>query len=192
MSGGRWQLPADRGARRQNGATSARATAHHGPQILTYLQFPGNVRQPRPSTGNEWVPKVIINNTINLFFSTAISVLVISNRNSFRELFDKIASVYFIWEIHLHFSIGNGQTREPALCHLYRRTFIPYVLSSVALSRKVVTETCLAASRSETTSIIYCPATFCYVNVLLVFQDRCDAAVIGTRNSDTEDEPCQP
>ena len=32
-----------------------------------------------------------------MFFSeTAISILVISNRNSFRVLFDKIASVYFI------------------------------------------------------------------------------------------------
>jgi len=47
-------------------------------------------------TGNESVPKIIINDTINFFFRTAISILVISNYNSFRELFDKIASVYFI------------------------------------------------------------------------------------------------
>jgi len=31
--------------------------------------------------GNESVPKVIINNAINLFIKTAISILVISNRN---------------------------------------------------------------------------------------------------------------
>jgi len=37
-----------------------------------------------------------LNNTINLFFKTAISILVISNHNSFRVFFDKIASVYFI------------------------------------------------------------------------------------------------
>ena len=41
-------------------------------------------------------------------------------------LFDKIASVYFIWRIYLYFSIGNGQPREPALCQLYQRTFVPY------------------------------------------------------------------
>ena len=31
--------------------------------------------------GNESVPKVIINNAINLFIKTAITILVISNRN---------------------------------------------------------------------------------------------------------------
>ena len=46
--------------------------------------------------GNESVPKVIINNTINLFFKAAVSMLVISNHNGFRVLFDKTASVYFI------------------------------------------------------------------------------------------------
>ena len=48
--------------------------------------------------GNESVPKIIINNTINSFLKTAISILVISNHNSFRVLLDKIASVYFIWK----------------------------------------------------------------------------------------------
>ena len=41
--------------------------------------------------------------------------------------FDKIASVYFIGKIYLYFSIGNGQPREPALCRLYRHTFVPYI-----------------------------------------------------------------
>jgi len=45
--------------------------------------------------GNESVPKIIIIDTINLFL-TAISILVTSNHDSFRVLFDKIASVYFI------------------------------------------------------------------------------------------------
>jgi len=45
--------------------------------------------------GSESVPKIIINNTINIFL-TAISILVISNHNSIRVLFDEIASVYFI------------------------------------------------------------------------------------------------
>ena len=43
-------------------------------------------------TGNESVPKIIIINTI-IFFKIAINILVISNQNSFRVLFDKIASV---------------------------------------------------------------------------------------------------
>ena len=40
--------------------------------------------------------KIIVSDAIGLFFKTAISILLISNRNSFRVLFDKIASVYFI------------------------------------------------------------------------------------------------
>ena len=35
--------------------------------------------------GNESVPKIIINDTINLFLKAAISIFVISNQNSFRE-----------------------------------------------------------------------------------------------------------
>ena len=53
--------------------------------------------------------------------------MLISNRNSFRVVFDKIASVYFIWKIYLYSNIGNGQHSEPALCQLYRHTFVPYV-----------------------------------------------------------------
>jgi len=41
------------------------------------------------------VPKIIINDTINLFLQTAISILVISNHAGFQVLFDKIVSVYF-------------------------------------------------------------------------------------------------
>ena len=40
---------------------------------------------------NKWLNKFIL--------LTAISILVISTRNSSRVLFDKIASVYFIWKI---------------------------------------------------------------------------------------------
>ena len=40
-------------------------------------------------------------------------------------MFDKIASVYFIWKIcRYFFCTGNGQPREPALCQLYRHTFV--------------------------------------------------------------------
>ena len=43
--------------------------------------------------GNESVPKIIMNDTI--IFLNRISILVVSNHDSFRVLFDKIASVYF-------------------------------------------------------------------------------------------------
>jgi len=52
--------------------------------------------------------------------------LVISNCNGFRVLFDKIASVCFLWKIYLYFSIGNDQPSEPALCQLYQHTFVSY------------------------------------------------------------------
>ena len=68
------------------------------------------------------------NYTISLFLKTAISILVISNRNSLRVLSDKISSEYFIRKTYLHFSIGNGQP-EPALCQLYRHTFVPCALT---------------------------------------------------------------
>jgi len=55
-----------------------------------------------------------------------MSIFVISNHNSCRVLFDKIASVYFIRKIYLYFSIGNGQPMEPALCQLYRHRFVRY------------------------------------------------------------------
>jgi len=51
---------------------------------------------------------------------------VISYCGSFRVLFDKIVSVYFTWKLYLYFCIGNGQPIEPALCQLYRHTFVPY------------------------------------------------------------------
>jgi len=35
------------------------------------------------------VPKIIINDTINLFFKITISILVFPNHSSFRVLFDK-------------------------------------------------------------------------------------------------------
>jgi len=63
--------------------------------------------------------------------------LLISNHNSYRVLLDKIASVYFIWEAYLYFSVGNGQPRGPALCQLYRHIFVPY---SRGLSENVRTD----------------------------------------------------
>ena len=38
-------------------------------------------------------------------FKTAVSILLISNRNIFRVLCDKTVSVYFIWKIYLYFEM---------------------------------------------------------------------------------------
>jgi len=43
--------------------------------------------------------KIIIDDTI--FFKTAISILMISNRDSVRVLYDKIVSVHFISKIYM-------------------------------------------------------------------------------------------
>ena len=73
------------------------------------------------AVGDESVPKIITNNTINVFL-TAVSILLISNHNTFRVVFDKVASVILFEKIYLYFS--NGQPRKPALCQLYRHTFV--------------------------------------------------------------------
>jgi len=54
------------------------------------------IQETQAFIGNESVPKIIINDTINIFIKLhAVSILVISNDNSFRVLFDKIAALYF-------------------------------------------------------------------------------------------------
>jgi len=72
--------------------------------------------------------------TINLSFKTAISILLISNHNSFRECCLIKSLSYILFEKYiLYFSIGNGQPTEQALCQLcqlYRHTFVPYVFAS--------------------------------------------------------------
>jgi len=83
-------------------------------------------RAVREHTQNDSVPKMPINDTINLLFKSAVSISLVSNHNSFRVPFDKIASAYFIRKVYLYFSIGNGQPGEPALCQLYRHTFVTY------------------------------------------------------------------
>ena len=87
---------------------------------------------------------------LNTFiFKTAIGILLTSNHNSFSVLFHRIALVYFVWKINWYSSIGNDQHREPALCQLYRHTFVPYcyrcsVAVSVCLS--VTTMSCTKAA----------------------------------------------
>jgi len=71
--------------------SSHRATQRHATR-----HFVASVWRREMCTGDESVPKIIINNTMNLLFKIAISILVISNHNSYRVLFDKIARVYFI------------------------------------------------------------------------------------------------
>ena len=57
--------------------------------FITETQTRGHTRTQNFTVGNESVPTIIINNTINLFLLTAISILVISNHDRLRVLFDK-------------------------------------------------------------------------------------------------------
>jgi len=57
------------------------------------------------------VPKIIINDTINIVLKTAISISVISNHNSFRVLFERNC-FRFEKKVYLYFSIGNGQPMQ--------------------------------------------------------------------------------
>jgi len=61
----------------------------------------------------------------NNFFLNCNQFFVMSNHNRLRVLFDTIVSVHFIWKIYYYVSIENGQLRQPALCQLYRHTFVP-------------------------------------------------------------------
>ena len=69
-----------------------------GPHLASAAMSCGLTITVSRCIGNETVTKVIINNTTE----TAISIFVISNHNSFRVLFDKIASVYIIWKIYIY------------------------------------------------------------------------------------------
>ena len=53
--------------------------------------------------GNETVPKTIANGTINSF--NCNQYMVIPDHNSFRVLFDRVASAYFIWKIYLFLAL---------------------------------------------------------------------------------------
>jgi len=57
---------------------------------------------------------------------------------------------YILFEkIYLYFSIGNGQLREPALCQLYRHTFVPCTNNRVCIS------TCTILSRRSLDTLHY-------------------------------------
>ena len=47
-------------------------------------------------------------------------------------------------KIYLYFSIGNGQPSEPALCQMYRHTFVPccYTCRMFRSGTSVITEPC--------------------------------------------------
>ena len=101
--------------------------------------------------GNESVPKIIINNTINLFL-TAISILPIWNHKSFRMLFYKFASLYFILKYILALEMASPEKQHCANCigtlsfHISNTKLLS---TAVQLSAKHVTQSC------RCTKIIY-------------------------------------
>jgi len=113
----------------------------------------------------KYTEAILSNNFIKrhnkFIFKTPISILVISNHNSFRVPFDKIAFVHFLWKKHLYFRLGNDQPRKPALCQLYRHTFVPYFCLSAYMSQETRIQTSpnlsvhVAVSRSSSGSVMY-------------------------------------
>ena len=94
-------------------------------------------------------------------------------------LFGEIASVYFIWKIYLYLSIGNGQTRKPALCQLYRHIFAPY---------RCVEDLQGAAQKVSTTDFgQYFPKLTCWRNTCLW-----SARLIKISISKFQDGGCPP
>jgi len=84
-------------------------------------------QRPAVTIRSECVPKIAINDTVNVFLKTTIGTLAISNHDCFPVLFDKIACVYYILEMFCILALEMAcQPREPALCQLYRHTSVPY------------------------------------------------------------------
>jgi len=81
-------------------------------------------QQRRWPTAYESVPKIIVNNIINLFLKLQSSFwqfqAITVSEGCLIKLFRYILSE----KIDLYFSIGNDQPREPALCQLYQHTFV--------------------------------------------------------------------
>ena len=58
------------------------------------------------------MPKIIINEAIKFLSHTAVIVLVISTRNGFQVLFDKIASVHVMQAMQILKSLYLGNREE--------------------------------------------------------------------------------
>ena len=76
--------------------------------------------------GNKSVPKIILDDTMNFFRKLQSAFFVISNHNSFRVLFDKSSSIFFIWKNILIFYHRKWPAQGTGTVSLYRRTFVPY------------------------------------------------------------------
>ena len=83
--------------------------------------------------GNESVPKIITNTTINVFFKLQSAFC------SFKTI-----TVSECCSIILLQYILNGQHREPALCQLYRHIFVPYFTRATLRQRGISCRRCLS------------------------------------------------
>ena len=96
--------------------------------MQAYIGLIGACSARQKQTGNKSVRKIIINNTINLglLFKTAISILVVSNHNGFRVLFDETGLLpCILFEKHIYISASEmASHREPAApCQLFPADF---------------------------------------------------------------------
>jgi len=65
-------------------------------------------------------------NTIEVFKNCNTLKMSDHFDNSFRGCLTKLLPYILFQKIYLYFGAGNGRPREPALCQLYRHSFVPY------------------------------------------------------------------
>ena len=60
-----------------------------------------------------------------------MNILVISNHNSFRVLFDRIASVYSIWKKYFYiFALEMASPGNQHCANCVGHTFVPYITNT--------------------------------------------------------------
>jgi len=112
--------------------------------------------------------EIIINDTLIFFLNCKQHFDNFNYHNSFRVLTDKISSAYFTWKIYLCFSIGNDQPREPALCQLYRHTFVPYSQFSSSAYVYLVTDRHTVRQTTTVCSHIFRPDANRFIGMYVV------------------------
>ena len=118
---------------------------------------------------NESVPNVMVNDAIDLFFKLQPAFCEFQTVTVSECCLIKLLPciLYFEKKNILIFCIGNGQSREPALCQLYRRTFVPYLVKHVqrALSS---TSASLRPVRGRSIAYAKVKVAIAYCHVMLI------------------------
>jgi len=80
---------------------------------------------------NESVPKIIISDTINFFLKMQSAFWQFQTITVSECCLIKLLMYISFWKMYWYFSVENRQPREPALCQLYRHTFVLSIYRAV-------------------------------------------------------------